>query len=157
MMLSTENTKNTENTENKRSPVFFVRAFRIFRGYLLTLFRLDRPLPVSHVLARGAGQTQTTIRYVAADRRTRAHRCPFANPYRRHQRAVGADKRVVADQGLVLVGPIVVAGDGARADINPRADLGIAQLGQVVDLGTRTDAGLFGFDEITDMHARRQL
>src|SRR2546423_15624190 len=44
--------------------------------------------------------------------------------HRRDQRGVGADEAVVLDDGAVLRRAVVVAGDGARADVHPAADLG---------------------------------
>ena len=62
---------------------------------------------------------------------------PLADRDRRHQRAVGADEGAGADHRLVLAEAVVVAGDGAGADIGARADFDIAQIGQVIGLGAR--------------------
>ena len=59
-------------------------------------------------------------------------------------------KAPVADQRLVLGEAVVVAGDGAGAEIGVGADMGVADIGEMVDL----DAGLqrrgLGLDEIAD-------
>ena len=46
---------------------------------------------------------------------------------------------------------VIIAGDGARADVGPRADLGVAQITQVVGLGPFAQAGLFKFHEVAHM------
>ena len=50
----------------------------------------------------------------------------------------------------VLLLAVVVAGDGAGADIRRVADLGVAQIGQVLALGAGAEAGLLQLDEIAD-------
>ncbi len=52
---------------------------------------------------------------------------------------------------LVTTGP-----RNAVIEAQDCADLGITEVGQVIDLGTRTDAGLLGLDEIADMHPSGQ-
>ena len=49
--------------------------------------------------------------------------------YRRHQRGVRADEAVILDHGAVLRRAVIVAGDGAGADVDPRAELGVANIG----------------------------
>ena len=46
---------------------------------------------------------------------------------------------------------VIVAGDGAGADIGARADARVADIGEVVDLGAFGDVGLLDLDEIADM------
>ncbi len=53
----------------------------------------------------------------------------------------------------MLVNPVVVAGDGSRADIHARADFGIPQIGQVHGLRSPPHARLLHLDEIADVHA----
>ena len=69
-----------------------------------------------------------------ADDRAGPDGCPGAHGHRGHQGGVGADEGPVADDGEVLVGPVVVAGDGPGADVDPAADLRVPDVGQVVDL-----------------------
>ena len=47
---------------------------------------------------------------------------------RRHQRRVRADEGAVADIGAVLGDAVVIAGDGAGADIGARADPRVADI-----------------------------
>jgi len=51
------------------------------------------------------------------------------------QGGVGADEGAVADGGEVLVDAVVVAGDGACADVDAVADDGVAEIVQVVGFG----------------------
>ena len=71
--------------------------------------------------------------------------------HRRHQRAVGADEGLGADHGPPLAVAVVVHGDGAGADVAGRADVGIAEIGQVVGLGAAAHAGGLELDEVADM------
>ncbi len=64
---------------------------------------------------------------------------------------VGADEGAVADGGEVLVDAVVVAGDGACADVDAGADDGVAEVVQVVGLGAFAEGGFFGFDEVADV------
>src|SRR5690606_21360976 len=82
-----------------------------------------------------------------------------AGAYRdwRDQLAVAADEGIVADDRLVLVGAVVVAGDGARADVDPGADLGIADIGEVVGFRAFAHAGRLHLDEIADVGAGGKL
>ena len=81
----------------------------------------------------------------------------IANSHRRHQRRVGADKRARADVGVVLAETIIVAGDGARPDVGPRADTGVADIAQVVDLGSGLDHRFLDLDEVADVDALMQV
>src|ERR671935_125218 len=72
--------------------------------------------------------------------------------YRRNQRRVGADEAVVLDDRTVLRRPVVVAGDGAGADVDARAELGVADVRKMVRLGRATQSAGFDFDEIADVH-----
>src|SRR5690606_22495024 len=70
-----------------------------------------------------------------------------------HQRAVRAAERLVADHRAVLAGTVVVAGDDSRPDVDVAADVAIADVAQVVDLGTRADPGFLGLDEVAEARA----
>src|SRR5207245_1830591 len=46
--------------------------------------------------------------------------------------------------------PVEVAGDRAGADVDPLADLGVPQVGEMVRLAAAAEAGLLGLDEVSD-------
>src|SRR3546814_4058768 len=52
-----------------------------------------------------------------------------------------------------LVHAVVVAGDGAGADVDARADLRVAQVGQEVGLAAHAHARVLGLDEVAHVHA----
>jgi hypothetical protein len=53
----------------------------------------------------------------------------------------------------VLHHAVVVAGHGARADIRARAELRIADIAEVIDLGALADGRGLDLDEIADLRA----
>src|ERR1700732_4353548 len=115
--------------------------------------RFDVAISLGPVLAIGllaALHGDATVGNLAVNPRAGADIGAAADLDRRHQRGVGADERAGADLGLVLCEAIIVAGDSARADIGVDADMGIADIAEMVDL----DAGLkrrrLGLDEIAD-------
>ena len=70
---------------------------------------------------------------------------------RRHQRRVGADERALADYRAEFVNAVVIAGDRAGADIGARADVAVADIGEVIGLGSGAEPGGLDLDEIADM------
>jgi len=56
----------------------------------------------------------------------------------------------------VLIRTIVIAGDGAGADVHFAADRCIADVGQVIHLATRPDLAVFNLNEISNMRIRSQ-
>src|SRR4051812_17152054 len=81
----------------------------------LGLFR--RPLPAfeRHLLA--AGQRELAVRRVLGERAARAGGGITANAQRRHQHVARPDEGAIFDGGLPLVRTVVVASDGAGADV----------------------------------------
>src|SRR5690606_39683572 len=92
---------------------------------------LFRALPAFDVALRAATHRQGLRRHVLGAGGAGAGGGARAQVQRRHQRAVGADEHVLAHHRAVLVGAVVVAGDGAGADVGARTDLGVAQVAQV--------------------------
>ncbi len=105
--------------------------------------------------ARASGQL--TGRRVLRDRRAAADRRAGADLDRRHQHAVAADVRVGADRRAVLVRAVVVGGDAAGAEVDPLADLRIAEIGQVIRLGAVAEARVLDLDEVADMNVRAEI
>ena len=56
----------------------------------------------------------------------------------------------------VLVRAVVIAGDGAGADIDLLADGRVAEVGQVIGLAARAEDAVLDLDEVADVHARGQ-
>ena len=59
----------------------------------------------------------------------------------RHQGGIAADENPFADDRTILVDAIVVAGDGAGADVGLLADFAIAEVGEVVGFGALAELG----------------
>ena len=51
----------------------------------------------------------------------------------------------------MLVDPVVVAGDGAATDVDPAADLGITEVGEMAGLAPLADGRFLGLDEVADL------
>ena len=96
-------------------------------------------------------QRQSIGRDVLGDDAARSDIGALADLDRRDERGVGADEGVGADLGAMLGEAVIVAGDGAGADVSARADAGIADIGEMVNLGALADLGLLDLDEIADM------
>ena len=72
------------------------------------------------------------------------------------QYAVAAHMHVGLDDGAVLVGPVVVGRDAARAIVDPLTHRGVTQIGQVVGLGARRKARVLDLDEVADVYVLGQ-
>src|SRR5262249_43320932 len=94
--------------------------------------------------------------HVARDDAAGGNEGPLADLDRSHQRSIGPDEGARPDLCQILIDAIVVAADCAGAAIGSRPDAGIADIGQMVDLGARLDHGLLDLDEIADMDIARQ-
>src|SRR5579872_5036204 len=117
---------------------------------LLFLFPLRDP--VSFHYLSPASQRQGLIGHRIGDDAPGADVAFRANLDRRDQRRIASDERSRADASLVFLLAIEIARDGARADVHPLADLGVAQVGKMLALGARAQPALLHLDEIT--HAR---
>src|SRR5678815_5469876 len=95
-----------------------------------------RWLPGGHGHLARARHGELVRRRVLADRRARADVGAARNAHRCDQRGVGADEAVVLDDGAALGGAVVVARDGARADVYLGPDVGIADVAEMCLLYT---------------------
>src|SRR6185437_8332837 len=119
-----------------------------------TLFPIfHRPLPALERLLPTARDRQLSFRRIVRDHRAGADGGLRADRHRRHQGGVRADEGAVIDAGDELVHAVVVAGDGAGADVDAAADLGIAQVAEMVGLAAFADAGFLDLDEVAHVHA----
>src|SRR3990170_3503635 len=107
-----------------------------------------RPAGLVHLAAAGDGES--TGRHVFGDGRAGGHVGAPADLDRRHQLRAAADENLVADDGGVLVDPVVIAGDGAGADVRLAADAGIAEVGEVLRLGAFAHDRLLDLDIVAD-------
>src|SRR5690625_169174 len=57
----------------------------------------------------------------------------------------------------MLVGPIIVAGNGTGTDIDTLPDMGITEIAQVAGLGVSIEAAIFDLDKITNTHTLAKL
>src|SRR5205085_10856328 len=103
-----------------------------------------------------ARQRELPFEDFAGDRRTGADRCTTTYRHRRHELRIRADEHVVFDDGAVLVGAIVIAGDRARADVHVAADAGIADVGQVIRFRAVVNLARLHLDEVADMNIRTE-
>src|SRR4051812_2852816 len=92
----------------------------------------------------------TRHRAAGTDRRSRT------DGHRRYQLTVRADEGAIADDGLVFVGAVVVAGDRPRADIYIASDDCIAEIAQMIRLRAFRQRCVLGFDEVAYMRMRAE-
>ena len=85
----------------------------LYSGFFLAPLR--HPAGLVHLTS--AAQRERAWRNLFRDHAARADVAVRADLKRRDQGRVAADERTLADAGLVLLLAVVVAGDGARADI----------------------------------------
>src|SRR4051812_29209989 len=97
-------------------------------------------------------ERQGVGRDIVGDDRAGAHIGALTDRYRRDERGVRADKGAVPDGGAVLREPVVVAGDGAGADVRRRADRRVAHVREVVHLRAGAELGVLDLDEVADAH-----
>src|SRR3990167_1439942 len=107
--------------------------------------------PLAHPgrVAEGLGATG----HVPGDHRAGAHVGAVAQGKRRDQDAVAADEHALADGGAVLARAVVVAGDGAGADVAVPANVGVAQVAQVAGLDAGPGARVLELDEVAHVVA----
>src|SRR5271165_2040337 len=120
-------------------------------------FRLALPErlgPAGAGLLPASGDGERVRFDVLGDDRARTDIGAVADPDRRDEGGIRPDEGARADVGLVLAVAVVVAGDRPRADVRARADAGVADVGQVVDLGPLLDGGVLDLDEVADLGLR---
>src|SRR5262249_8790300 len=89
--------------------------------------------------------------HIVSDNRARADISAIPDLHRRDQRRIRADECVLADLGAMRGHAFVVPDAGAGAESGARADRCIADVAQVIGLGTGLDHRLLDLDEITDV------
>ena len=97
-------------------------SFRFLLGFAIGVG------PAFNIRLPPARDRERAIGHVLGDDAAGAGVSARADGDRRHQRGVRADEGVRADGGAVLAEAVIIAGDGAGADIGPRADVGVADI-----------------------------
>src|SRR6266480_1962287 len=114
---------------------------------------LFRPLPVRNRHLLHAGEGQLPRRGVLGERGSRTECRAPAHAHRRDELGVRAYENVVLYDGAVLVRSVVVAHDRAGANVDVSADLTVADVGEVIRLGTCAYATRLDLHEVTDVHS----
>src|SRR5438552_2672351 len=99
----------------------------------------------------GAFDPERSVRHVPGDRRAGSGPGALPDPYRRHEHGIRPDVRLVADDGPVLLEAVVVRGHGACPKIRSLADVRVAHVRQVRNLGALADPARL------DLHERPRL
>src|SRR5690348_10899964 len=111
----------------------------------------EPPCPAGDPFLLAALDGKAVRLHVASYHRARPDNRAVADPHRRDQGRVGSDEGALADLRPVLAKAVVIAGDGARANVRARADGRVADIGQMVDLRAFAHLGLLELDEIADL------
>jgi len=100
------------------------------------------PLPGPHIRRASrlvdllpARNRQRVGENIAGDDAAGGHVRAAADRHGRNQHAVRANKGAFADCRAELVNAVIIAGDRAGADIRPRPDVAVADVGEVIGLG----------------------
>ena len=112
-----------------------------------------RPSP--RCCAAGPGHAERTRRHVLGDHTAGRRVGAVAHRDRSDQHGVRAGPHVRADDGAVLLHPVVVDDDVGRADVGLLADRGVAHIGQMRDLRPGADLGVLDLDEGADLRPAR--
>src|SRR5262245_40390530 len=114
------------------------------------------PLPAGNAHLLRARERELTGRRVLGERGTRSQRGSTAHPDRRDQLGVRADEDIVLYDRAMLVRAVVVAHDGARADVDIFAYVAVADVSQMVRLRAFAYATRLDLDEVADVNLRRE-
>src|SRR5260370_40249192 len=106
--------------------------------------------PAWFISLPAARDGQSIRGHIVGDRGARRDVGAVADSHRGDQRGIRSDENFVPDGRRVLVKPVIVARDSARADVRLRADLGVAEVGQVHRFRAFSNRALLYFHEISD-------
>ena len=110
----------------------FAPATRVLTSALaLIAFRFR---PAFFDALAGARDDQRVCRNIFGDATGSRHVRAPADLYRRHQRRIAADEDAVSDYRAVLVHAVVIAGNGAGADVHAGPDFRVAEISQMLGL-----------------------
>ena len=108
--------------------------------------------PAFNILLFGAGNAKCVLRHLFGNGGACAYISTFADGNRRNKVAVAADKSVVANSGAVFFLAVIVNHNAAAANIYAAADIGIANIGKMRQLGAVADMRIFNFNKVADFN-----
>src|SRR4029077_16192575 len=117
----------------------------------LLLLRLPPRGPAFLVDLGSPGEGQGARGNVFGDGRPGADVGPVPDRHGRHELDVATDEGLRSDPRGVLLVPVVIARDDPGADVRARADLRVAEVGEVLRLGALPDARVLGLHEVADL------
>ena len=100
------------------------------------------------------GQRQRVIGDVPGNDAAGTDNGAVADAHRGDQRGVRSDEGARANIGMLLKKAVVIAGDGTCAHVRSGTDARVANVSQVVNLGSLFDPGVLDLDEVADMNLR---
>src|SRR4029450_10529676 len=106
--------------------------------------------PAFDVALARARDAERSARNVAGDRGARRHERVILDGHRRDQVHVAADEGAFTDRRAVFRLAVVVHDDRSAAEAGLRADVGVADVGEVIGLHAGPDHALLPLDEVAD-------
>ena len=86
------------------------------------------------------------------NRRTGTDRRTGPDLNRRHEFDTGPNESTVTDKSPMLVSPVIITDDRPGTNVHGRADCGVTDIGQVIDLTANANRTLLYFDKIPDAY-----
>ena len=100
-----------------------------------------------------AGNGKTVCRDILRDYRTCSGKGPVAYGDRRNKAGVAADEYIVANDGTMLFGAIVIDEYRAAAHVDPAAHVTVANVGKMGQFRAFSNVGVLDLHEIADLAA----
>src|SRR3954467_1876781 len=97
--------------------------------------------------------SQRTWGNVLGDHRPGPSVCVVADFYGSDEGGVNPGVNVLPDLGAIFVAPVVVRRDGAGSEVGPLPHLGVADVGEVGNLGAGADLGVLDLHEAPGLGA----
>src|SRR5580700_2564619 len=112
--------------------------------------------PTGLIDLTAAGNRQRIGRNIVGNSGASRNVSAVAYFHRRHECGIAAHEYAAADDGGVLMDPIVIAGDGAGAHVGVAAHARIAEISKVHGFGALTDNAFLDLNKIADASALEQ-
>ena len=107
--------------------------------------------PAFNISLSATCHRQSMRRDILSHRTARSNKCMIANLHRSNKIRIAANENIVANLRLMLQFPVIIAGDRAAADIDPLADLRIADITEMRYLAALTDAAFFDLNKMSGL------